>query len=112
MSAATTPTRDQLLLVQHVLEVVSRLPADLRGLIWRDDGVTFEMSAEQYARQCHVGTLRGSATITYTELLSRSEPLPAEEDPSIEWDPYTVERLLKERWEADLAERRKHPRSY
>ncbi len=106
-----TPSPDQIALTQHLLQVVSNLPADLRSVIDHGDSVTFEMSAEQYARQCHVNTLYGSATITYAELLARTEPQ-WEGDPDTDWDAYAAERLIKERWEADLAERRRTKRAY
>lgn len=104
-----TPTPDQLSLTQHILEVVSRLPGDLRGIIWRDDGVTFELSREQYARQCHVDTLRGEITLTYAELLTQTEPdidLDGNPRPP-DWDHWAVDRLMARRWDEDLEAKRR-----
>lgn len=97
----TAPTKDQLLLTQHLVEVISRLPADLRGIVWTDHGVTFELSREDYCRQCHVGTERAAITLTYAELLMKDEPQ-YEGDTDLGWNVCGVDTLMSARWEQAL----------
>lgn len=104
--SAPPPTADQIALTQHILEVVSRLPGTLEAIGWGDGSVTFTLSRDQYARQCHVGTLRASITLTYAELLLRTNPQ-WEGDLDTDWDLYAVDRLMMARWdEACEAQRR------
>ncbi len=99
------PTGHELDLTKHLLRVIEGLPHDLRSLIIRDDSVTFALSYEDYCRGCHMGCVLADVTLTYAELLTRTEPQ-WEGDPDIEWDQWAVIRLVKTRWDEAIAIKR------
>ncbi len=100
-----TPTPDQTLLIQHLLSIMADLPGDLRSLIDHGDSITFTLSYEDYCRQCHMGRVQADVTVTYAELLGRTEP-EYEGDTETYWDQWAVCRLIKERWNENLAANR------
>ncbi len=52
-----------------------------------------------------MGRVQADVTLTYAELLGRTEPA-YEGDDETDWDQWAVSRLIKERWEESLAAKR------